>query len=51
MTALEQGQFMERFVKKGKMGSLLSNMSVKLIVDEKTALLGAASIAADIATK
>lgn len=51
MTALDKGRFMERFVKKGKMGSLLSNVPVGLIIDDKTALLGAASVAAEMATK
>ncbi len=50
ITALEKGKFMERFVKKGKMASLLSNIPVGLIIEEKTALLGAASVAVDIAT-
>ncbi|MEW6413151.1 MAG: glucokinase [Candidatus Zixiibacteriota bacterium] len=46
MTALDKGRFMERFAKKGKMESLLSNVPVSLIIDEKTALLGAARIVA-----
>ncbi|UCD64683.1 MAG: glucokinase [Candidatus Zixiibacteriota bacterium] len=48
MTALEQGRFMERFVKKGKLASLLSDIPVSLIIEEKTALIGAAAVAAEI---
>jgi glucokinase len=51
MTALDKGKFMERFIKKGKMASLLANVPVGLIIDDKTALLGAASVAADMAPK
>jgi glucokinase len=51
MTALDKGRFMDRFVKKGKMGKLLGNVPVGLIIDEKAALLGAASIAADMAAR
>ena len=51
ITALEKGRFMERFVKKGKMASLLSNIPVGLIIEEKTALLGAASVAVDMGAK
>ncbi len=51
MTALDKNRFMERFAKKGKMESLLGNVPVSLIIDEKTALLGAASIAAKAAMK
>ncbi len=51
MTALDKGRFMERFAKKGKMASLLSNIPVGLIIDDKTALLGAASIASEMAAK
>lgn len=48
MTFLDKGRFMERFVKKGKMGALLSNIPIGLILDEKAALLGAASVAAEM---
>ncbi|MDH3891032.1 MAG: glucokinase [candidate division Zixibacteria bacterium] len=42
-THLDQGRFMSRFVKKGKMGSLLSEMPVGVILEKETALLGAAA--------
>lgn len=51
MTFLDKGRFMERFVKKGKMESLLSNIPIGLILDEKAALLGAASIAVEMTAK
>jgi glucokinase len=34
---------MSRFVKKGKMGSLLSKMPVGVILEKDTAILGAAT--------
>ncbi len=45
ITALDKGRFMERFIKKGKMESLLTNMPVGVIIEEKTALMGAAAVA------
>ena len=48
ITALDKGRFMERFVKKGKMESLLAKMPVGIIIEEKTPLLGAARIALDM---
>jgi glucokinase len=45
ITALDKGRFMERFVKKGKMETLLAKMPVGIIIEEKTALLGAAAVA------
>lgn len=45
MTALDKKRFMNRFIKKGKMETLLENIPVSLILDDKTALLGAASYA------
>lgn len=47
MTAIDKPRFMERFVKKGKMESLLEQIPVSLIIDDNTALLGAAAIALD----
>ncbi|HUV31393.1 MAG TPA: glucokinase [Acidobacteriota bacterium] len=44
ITALDQGRFMEHFVKHGKMESLLAGMPVGVIIEEKTALLGAAGV-------
>ncbi|MBN1211530.1 MAG: glucokinase [candidate division Zixibacteria bacterium] len=48
ITALDKGRFMERFVKKGKMESLLAKMPVGIIIEEKTPLQGAARIALDL---
>jgi glucokinase len=46
LTALQQPRFRERFVGKGRMRSLLSTIPVHVILNDKTALLGAASFAA-----
>jgi len=51
ITALEKGRFMERFLKRGKMNVLLSKIPISLIIDDKTALLGAASIASDMSKR
>lgn len=51
MTALDKGRFMERFIKKGKMATHLARIPVGLILDDKTALLGAGSVAASMAPK
>ncbi len=48
MTLLDHGRFMERFVRKGKMESLLTNMPVNLILDDKTALKGAAAMVQEL---
>ena len=45
VTLLEKGRFMERFVKRGKMERLLTNVPVGIIIEERTALLGAAKVA------
>lgn len=45
ITALDKGRFMERFVKRGKMEALLAKMPVGVIIEERTALLGAGSLA------
>ncbi|MDF1545835.1 MAG: glucokinase [bacterium] len=45
MTAIDKKQFMDRFVKPGKMSDLLEKIPVRLIIDDKTALLGAAALA------
>ncbi|MEE8577207.1 MAG: glucokinase [candidate division Zixibacteria bacterium] len=44
ITALDKGRFMQRFVKKGKMEALLSSMPVKIVIEDRTALIGAAAI-------
>ncbi len=45
ITALDKGRFMHRFVKKGKMEAMLKKVPVAVIIEERTALLGAASVA------
>jgi len=44
ITAFDQGKFMRRFVKRGKMEDLLSRMPVGVIIEPQTALLGAAGM-------
>ena len=48
ITALEKGRFMERFIKKGKMEKLLSNIPVRLVIEDRAALIGAAAIVRDL---
>jgi glucokinase len=45
ITALDKGRFMERFTRHARMEAMLAGMPVGLIIEEKTALLGAARIA------
>lgn len=45
---LDKGRFMEKFVHKGKMENFLANTPVYVIIDDRTALLGAGSIAVGI---
>ena len=45
ITALDKSRFMNRFAKKGKMESLLARIPVGVIIEERTPLLGAASVA------
>jgi glucokinase len=45
LAKLADGTFMRRFVAKGRMQKLLEAMPVKVIVNDKTALLGAARCA------
>ena len=42
LSALDDGRFMEAFVRKGRMSGLLARMPVKVILNPKAALLGAA---------
>lgn len=46
ITLLDNGKFMERFVKRGKMEPLLAQMPIGVIIEEKAALIGAAAVAA-----
>jgi glucokinase len=50
ITALDKGRFMERFVKSGKMEGMLRKMPVAVIIEERAALLGAASIVLSMQT-
>ncbi|MEQ1794940.1 MAG: glucokinase [Nitrospira sp.] len=43
---LQDGMFMKAFINKGRYKRLLSNMPVKVVMNQQTALLGAASVAA-----
>ncbi|MES9862258.1 MAG: glucokinase, partial [Candidatus Thiodiazotropha sp. 4PDIVS1] len=43
---LKQGRFLEGFLDKGRMQQLMASMPVKIILNDKTALLGAAHYAA-----
>lgn len=45
ITALDKGRFMERFIKRGKMEALLAKMPIGVIIEEKTGLIGAGSVA------
>jgi glucokinase len=49
LPALEGGAFMDGFLAKGRMRPLLESMPVKVILDDRTALLGAAVFATSIA--
>lgn len=46
ITLLDKGSFMERFVKRGKMETLLGRMPVGVIIEDKAALIGAAAVVA-----
>jgi len=44
ITALDEGRLLRRFVRRGKMESLLAGIPIKVVLDSKTALLGAAAM-------
>jgi glucokinase len=46
LPVLERGAFLEGFLAKGRMRSLLESMPVHVILDDRAALLGAARCAA-----
>jgi glucokinase len=50
ITKLKDGTFMKAFTNKGRYKRLLSNIPVKVVMNQHTALLGAASVAAALAT-
>lgn len=45
LNAMKEGGFMKRFIKKGRFTSLLLQIPVKIILNEQTALIGAANYA------
>ena len=45
ITLLDQGRFVKNFAKKGKMQGLLATIPVKVVLDAKAALIGAAALA------
>lgn len=45
ITLLDGGKFMNRFVRPGKMESILARLPVGVVIEDKTALLGAAAVA------
>lgn len=50
ITKLQDGTFMQAFLNKGRFKRLLSNVPVRVIMNQQTALLGAASAAGESAT-
>jgi glucokinase len=46
ITKLQDGTFMKAFTNKGRYKRLMTHMPVKVIMNQQTALLGAASVAA-----
>lgn len=44
LTILDQGPFMDRFVRKGKMEKLLASIPVKVVLDAQVALIGAGAM-------
>jgi glucokinase len=50
ITKLQDGSFMKAFLNKGRYKKLLSNMPVKVIMNQQTALLGAASVASALSS-
>jgi glucokinase len=48
LTKLKDGTFMKAFTNKGRYKSLMTSIPVKVVMNDKTALLGAASVAAAI---
>lgn len=45
MMTLEKGRFLERFVHKGKLEKILTNIPVDVVIDDTTAVLGAGAVA------
>jgi glucokinase len=48
---LESGAFMDGFLAKGRMRPLLEAIPVKIVLDDRTALLGSARFAAETASR
>jgi glucokinase len=51
ITKLQDGTFMKAFLNKGRYKKLLGNMPVKVIMNQQTALLGAASVAGALSAR
>ncbi len=49
LAKLQDGTFMRAFTNKGRYKRMMSSIPVRVIMNQKTALLGAASVAADLA--
>lgn len=49
LTKLQDGTFLRAFTNKGRYKRLMSNIPIRVIVNDKTALLGAASVASQLA--
>ena len=48
LAKLKDGTFMKAFTNKGRYTRLMSSIPVKVVMNQRTALLGAASIAASL---
>lgn len=48
LTALDDGRFLSKFIKRGKMESLLRRMPVGVVIEDRTPLLGAARLALNL---
>ena len=48
LVKLKDGTFMKAFINKGRYKRLMTSIPVKVVMNQKTALLGAASIAASL---
>jgi glucokinase len=49
LSKLKDGTFMKAFINKGRYKRLMSSIPVHIVMNQKTALFGAASIAAQLA--
>jgi glucokinase len=51
LPALKRGSFLRSFREKGRLSALLAGIPIKVVLDDKAALLGAAACAADLSTR